>query len=205
VWFAEPLLSSTNDEVRRVLARARHIAEALEIPLSGWMSDKQDAFVGGIAKEFPGVPHRYCENHFLRDLAKPLLEKDSHAKVQMRRKVRGLRSISRPCCVKNQEAGFEASRLAATCRPERRSFVWTLADDATEEVVRIFVRRGASSGTIAAARNVLELCGRARILNDDKRPAPSPGCGWRMAEGGCESQRNLEEKKGCEAAAFGVH
>jgi len=33
------------------------------------------------------------KNHFLRDLAEPVLEEDSHAKVQMRRKVRGLRSI----------------------------------------------------------------------------------------------------------------
>ena len=57
------------------------------------MSDKQDAFVTGIAAEFPDVPHRYCDNHFLRDLAKPVLEADSHAKVQMRKKVRGLRTI----------------------------------------------------------------------------------------------------------------
>jgi hypothetical protein len=41
------------------------------------------------------VPHRYCANHFLRDLARPVLEADSHAKVQMRRKVRGLRGIER--------------------------------------------------------------------------------------------------------------
>ena len=37
-------------------------------------------FVTGIAAEFPGVPHRYCDNHFLRDLAKPVLEGDSHSK-----------------------------------------------------------------------------------------------------------------------------
>ena len=30
-----------------------------------WLSDKQDAFVTGIAAEFPEVPHRYCDNHFL--------------------------------------------------------------------------------------------------------------------------------------------
>ena len=58
-----------------------------------WVSDKQDAFVKGIAAEFPGVTHRYCDNHFLRDAAKPVLEADSHAKVPMRRKVRGLRKI----------------------------------------------------------------------------------------------------------------
>jgi len=49
----------------------------------------------GIAEEFPGVAHRYCQNHFLRDVAKPVLEADSHAKVKMRKKVRGLRAIER--------------------------------------------------------------------------------------------------------------
>jgi len=95
VWFAEPLLSSGAEEVRRLLEQARHWAERLELPVRLWISDKQDAFVSGLAQVFPGVPHRYCENHFLRDLAKPVLEADSKAKVVMRRKVRGLRSIER--------------------------------------------------------------------------------------------------------------
>jgi hypothetical protein len=95
VWFAEALLSSNADEVRRLLARARGMAEALGKPVRLWLSDKQDAFVKGIALEFPGVPHRYCSNHFLRDLAKPTLEADSHAKVLMRKKIRGMRAIER--------------------------------------------------------------------------------------------------------------
>jgi hypothetical protein len=37
------------------------------------MSDKQEAFVQAIATEFPDTPHRYCQNHFLRDVAKPVL------------------------------------------------------------------------------------------------------------------------------------
>ena len=45
--------------------------------------------------EFPGVPHRYCQNHCLRDVAPPVLAADSHAKVRMRGKVRGLRAIER--------------------------------------------------------------------------------------------------------------
>ena len=93
VWFAEPLLSATEDEVRRLIKKAREWAESLGTCVGLWMSDKQDAFVKGIAAEFPDVPHRYCDNHFLRDVAKPVLEADSHAKVQMRKKVRGLRKI----------------------------------------------------------------------------------------------------------------
>ena len=95
VWFAEALISATEDEVRRLIAMAKQQAEALGKTVKLWISDKQDAFVKGIAAEFPGVPHRYCANHFLRDLAKPVLEADSHAKVQMRRKVRGLRGIEK--------------------------------------------------------------------------------------------------------------
>lgn len=48
-------------------------------------------------------------NHFLRDVAKPVLEVNNHAKVQMRRKVRGLRAI---------EQDILASRTAVPIRSE---------------------------------------------------------------------------------------
>src|SRR5205823_9651527 len=63
IWFAEALLSSNQDEVRRLLVRAREWAERLGKPVRLWLSDRQDAFVTGIASEFSGVPHRYCDNH----------------------------------------------------------------------------------------------------------------------------------------------
>src|SRR3974377_187356 len=93
VWFAEALISATADEVRRLIAQAKAWARSLNQTVGLWISDKQDAFVTGIAGGFLDLPHRHCDNHFLRDLAKPMLEADSHAKVQMRRKVRGLRKI----------------------------------------------------------------------------------------------------------------
>src|SRR5262252_1324234 len=99
VWFAEPLLSSATAEVQQLLAQARMWAERLGKPVRLWLSDKQDAFVRGIAAEFPGVPHRYCANHFLRDVAKPVLDADSRAKVQMRHTVRGWRAIEREVIV----------------------------------------------------------------------------------------------------------
>jgi hypothetical protein len=95
VWFAEALLSSGAEEVRRLLARAGAMAQDLGKPVRLWVSDKQDALVKAVRWEFPGVPHRYCSNHFLRELAKPTLEADSHAKVQMRKKIRGLRDVER--------------------------------------------------------------------------------------------------------------
>jgi hypothetical protein len=95
VWCAEPLLSSATQEVRRLISLARQWAEHVGKPVRAWMSDKQDAFVTAIADEFVGVPHRYCHNHFLREVAQPVLDLDSQAQGKMRRKVRGLRAIAR--------------------------------------------------------------------------------------------------------------
>jgi len=95
VWFAVPVLSSATQEVQQLIILARQWAEHLGKPVRAWMSDKQDAFVTAIADEFVGVPHRYCHNHFLRDVAQPVLDMDSQAKVTMRSKVRGLRAIER--------------------------------------------------------------------------------------------------------------
>jgi len=118
VWFAESLISSSAAEVRRLLVQARQWAERLQLPVSLWVSDKQDAFVTGIAAEFPGIGHRYCSNHFLRDLAKPVLEEDSHAKVKMRKKVRGLRAIEREILKKTSQTS-DAPQQTSSAAPEQ--------------------------------------------------------------------------------------
>ena len=110
VLFAEPLLSSTYGEVERLLIRAKECVAQMNLPVRLWISDKQDAFVKGIASVFPGVPHRYCDNHFLRDLAKIVLETDSAAKVEMRKRIRGLREVEKEMMesINAKEAQFPA-------------------------------------------------------------------------------------------------
>ena len=104
VWFGLPLLSSAAGEIKGLFEQAREWAKELGLPVKLWISDKQKAFVSGVAQVFPGVAHRYCENHFLRDLAKPVLEADSEAKVAMRNKVRGLRQTEREALRAQKEA-----------------------------------------------------------------------------------------------------
>ena len=117
MWFAESLISSTEAEVRRLIIRAREWVEHLGKRVRVWISDKQDAFLKGIATEFPGVPHRYRENHFLSDLAKQVLEMDSHAKVQMRRKVRGMRPLERVVLNERRRQTPASTRLWTRRRP----------------------------------------------------------------------------------------
>jgi hypothetical protein len=184
VWFAEPLLSATEDEVRRLIHQAKQWAESLGTPVGLWMSDKQEAFVKGIAAEFPDVPHRYCDNHFLRDLAKPVLEADSHAKVQMRKKVRGLRTIER-AVLRRRKAQTEDDLTPTT--PEATRPATAAANRSADEVD--------PTGSV-----VLDYCSAVRgILNDDQGgPLHPPGL--RMAEALNEVQasirRNLAAKKG---------
>lgn len=178
IWFAEPLLSSAAIEVKRLFERTRGMVERVGKPVSCWMSDKQDAFVSGVAEVFPGVPHRYCQNHFMRDVAKETLAQDSHAKVQMRRKVRGLRSIEKSMLAEQAAKTIESS----TTTPSEAVVAKEPASSDTKEQV------------------VLDYCAATRgILNDDQGgPLHPPGL--RMAEALGEVRqsigRALADKKG---------
>ena len=103
VWFAEPLLSSAESEIKKLIEQGREWAEELGKPVRAWVSDKQEAFVNTIAEVFPTTPHRYCQNHFMRDVAQPVVEADSSAKVKLRHKVRGLRSVERKIITEETE------------------------------------------------------------------------------------------------------
>jgi hypothetical protein len=223
VWFAEALISSTEAEVRRLLVRAREMAQQLGKPIRLWMSDKQDAFVKGIAAEFPGIPHLYCGNHFLRGLAKPTLEADSTAKVQLRKKVRGLRTIERQVLEQrrdraapeqrppNPTPGGSESEPTRTVCPDVvvgpadgrvRSAADVGADAAP--VADPDNAQGLPCGGVAAtgdvgAEIVLDYCAAVRgILNDDQGGPLNPP-GIRMADGltdvRASLQRNLDLNK----------
>jgi hypothetical protein len=210
VWFAEALLSSAAPEVRRLVTRAREWVEFLGKKVRLWLSDKQEAFVTSIAAEFPAVPHRYCSNHFLRDVAKPVLDKDSAAKVKMRRKVRGLRAIERQVLDDRREAEVpssqavtapeavavpEAARAASVPAPCGEAFSGPAATEAAPAGTQEARRPADEAGDV-----VLDYAAAIRgVLNDDQGgPLHPPGA--RMAKGLREInesvQRSVEEKKG---------
>jgi len=212
VWFAEPLLSSAAAEIQLLFERAKQIADRIGKPIRCWITDKQAAFVSGVAAVFPGVIHRYCANHFLRDLAKPVLEADSHAKVQMRRKVRGLRDIERQVFADRRAAeSSQASEPATTTEsvdPESGHRQGSQpADDRvpssapTSSTVMPSSRapksrsddslseRGSQRESVQAASPsseagdvVLDYCAAVRGILNDNRGGPLRPPGLRMAE-----------------------
>jgi hypothetical protein len=175
VWFAQPLLSSATEEIRPLIVQAKNWAERLGCRVRMWMSDKQEAFVKTIASVCPGVPHRYCSNHFLRDLAKPVLELDSHAKVQMRGKIRGLRAIEREV--------LKEIAAAQTLHGKNRKRAAMLAATAPHGL-----------------DVVLDYCAAVRGIINDSQGGPLRPPGLRMSQALGEVrrslQRNLRRKKG---------
>src|SRR5262249_10556048 len=124
------------------------------------------------------------DNHFLRDLARPVLEADSHAKVRMRREVRGLRTIEQAVLARPKaETGDEGPDDPAAAVPATAA-----APDLPPAVVD------------PADGVVLDYCAAVRgILNDDQGgPLHPPGL--RMAGALNEVResirRNLGANKG---------
>jgi hypothetical protein len=181
VWFAAALISATAAEVQQLIATAKVWAQRLDKKVVLWISDKQDAFVTGIAAEFPGVPHRYCDNHFLRDVAKPVLEADSHAKVPMRQRVRGLRGLERSVL----------SRRRGTAQVSTPEPIGT----ETNAPVPMLAVPHDPAGDV-----VLDYCAVVRgLLNHDQGgPLHPPGLQMASALGEVREsiQRNLEAQKG---------
>src|SRR4029078_8822944 len=71
------------------------VKSALPVPIAGVVSDGQTSIRNAVATALDGVPHQLCQFHYLREAALPVYEADRHAKVQLKKKVRGIRPIER--------------------------------------------------------------------------------------------------------------
>jgi len=97
-----------------VLLRAKNIAAALGRPVAGWISDKQDAFVQGIvSRNAAWVLQESLSPRFGGTRA----GRGQPCQVQVRRTVRGLRSIEQACYVSGRTTWFQPERMAWRRRP----------------------------------------------------------------------------------------
>jgi hypothetical protein len=106
ILLARSLLSARQQELSALL---RQVRDGCGVPVAGVISDGQHSIRNAVAEVFPGVPHQLCQFHFLREAAGPIYEADRHAKVQLKKKVRGVRKVER--AVEGREgAGAEVVR-----------------------------------------------------------------------------------------------
>ena len=92
ILLARSLLSARNQDLADLLSAVKG---SCPVPVAGVVSDGQHSIRKAVAKAFPGVPYQLCQFHYLREAAKPIYEADRHAKVELKKKARGVRVIER--------------------------------------------------------------------------------------------------------------
>jgi len=92
VLLARSLLGGTEKDL---VPLVREVADALEVPITGVVSEGQHAIRKAVGSALPGVPHQLCQFHYLREAAKEVYEADRHAKKELKKRVRGVRPIER--------------------------------------------------------------------------------------------------------------
>src|SRR4051794_26170651 len=88
VLLARSLLSSTQADLAKLLGEVK---DALSLRWAGVAPDGQSSIRKAVARALKGVPHQLCHSHSPRGAARPIYEADRHAKVQLKKKVRGIR------------------------------------------------------------------------------------------------------------------
>jgi hypothetical protein len=68
ILYSERLLKRDTEQLRLLLKKVKDIG----VPIVGVVSDKEQAQVLAVEKELPGVPHQYCQVHFLKNVVKQM-------------------------------------------------------------------------------------------------------------------------------------
>jgi hypothetical protein len=113
VLLARSLLSGRAADLAPLL---REVAEAVGVPVLGVISDGQTSVRRAVAEALPGVPHQLCQFHFLREAAHPVFEADRHAKVELKKRVRGVRPIERAMAGRGDPAATVVRGYCAAVR-----------------------------------------------------------------------------------------
>ncbi len=92
ILLARSLLSGRQEDLAELI---RTVADTLDVPIEGVVSDGQSSIRKAVASALPGVAHQLCHFHYLREAARPIYEADRHAKKEMKKRVRGVRPIER--------------------------------------------------------------------------------------------------------------
>jgi hypothetical protein len=120
----------------------------LGYPIVGIVSDGQVSIRKAFESLLPDVPYQYCQYHYLKDVAKPLVDADRKLKMELKKSMRGLRDVERK---------IE--------RVEKKTMEADVSGTVTGEATLVETR--VAKGYIAAVR--------ALLLEDGEPPLELPG------------------------------
>ncbi|MFD2327994.1 transposase [Cohnella sp. GCM10020058] len=107
---AKNLKSGSAQELKKWLEPVR----ALGLPVIGLLSDGQHSIRMALSDLWPDVPYQLCQYHFLKDIAKPVVDRDRKLKTDLKKNLRGIRKLEKHYQAKrSEEAEIARGYLAA--------------------------------------------------------------------------------------------
>ncbi|WP_241674940.1 transposase [Paenibacillus luteus] len=126
-------------------------------PIVGIVSDGQVSIRQAFESLLPDVPYQYCQYHYLKDIAKPVVDADRKLKMELKKSMRGLRDVERKI-EQSEKKAMEASQANADASPSSSS-----ANVETTLLAEVQVAKGYLSAV------------RALLLEDGEPPLRLPG------------------------------
>ncbi|MCI3919087.1 transposase [Paenibacillus sp. TRM 82003] len=91
ILVAKSVKSSSAEELKELI---KPVID-LKFPIIGIVSDGQQSIRLAMEDLLPDVPYQYCQYHYLKDIAKPIVDLDRKLKTGIKKSLRGIREIER--------------------------------------------------------------------------------------------------------------
>ncbi|MBN2981778.1 transposase [Cohnella algarum] len=91
ILAAQSLKSGSAEELKKLILPVIK----LDFPIIGIITDGQQSIRMAMESLLPNVPYQYCQYHYLKDIAKPVVELDRKLKTGIKKSLRGIREIEK--------------------------------------------------------------------------------------------------------------
>lgn len=156
ILVAKSVKSSSAEELRSLILPVIELG----FPIIGIVSDGQQSIRLAMESLLPEVPYQYCQYHYLKDIAKPIVDLDRKLKTGIKKSLRGIRAIERKLDQDTSEEAEVAKDYLAAVRS-------VLLEDGNPPLDLPGIRIYETSEVIQAS---LESClSKKRALSPSKR------------------------------------
>jgi len=112
VLAAKNMKSGSSEELQELIRPILKLGH----PIIGIVSDGQHSIRLAFEKLLPEVPYQYCQYHYLKDIAKPVVDRDRKLKTELKKNLRGIREIERKIEAHPSDEGEVAKGYIAAVR-----------------------------------------------------------------------------------------
>lgn len=91
ILAAQNLKSGSAEELKKLILPVIEFG----FPIIGIVTDGQQSIRNAMESLLPDVPYQYCQYHYLKDIAKPVVDLDRKLKTGIKKSLRGIREIEK--------------------------------------------------------------------------------------------------------------